>query len=112
MKGRANIVRGIQNLKLAEDNFSSFMRDNPGTKGANLFKGYCSKINWILRDLITNPNLPEVVREGIKREIASDLVTVEAIVEKLALLNPDQREAVEEMIDIILTGETFVIEKV
>jgi hypothetical protein len=110
MKATANIVSSIQHLKMADEHLQSFIRDNPGTKPVYLFKNYSAKINWILRDLYTNPFLPQVVRDGIKRESESDVFAVPAIQEKISLLTPDQREAVEDMIDIILKGETITVE--
>jgi hypothetical protein len=95
---------------MADEHLRSLMRDNPGTKPVSLFNNYSMKINWILRDLYTNPFLPQIVRDGIKRETESDVFAVPAIQEKISLLNPDQREAVEEMIEIILKGETITVE--
>lgn len=110
MAEQSNIVCGIQHLKLAMEYFEDFGRQHPGTKGAGLFKTYNRKLDWILKDLITHPSLPQDVREGIKREINSDLMTVPAIAEKVALLNPESREAVEELIDTILSGAEVIVE--
>jgi hypothetical protein len=52
--------------------------------------------------MITHPQLPDVVREGIKREINSDIFAIPAIHEKIALLNPKHREVLEEFIDELL----------
>lgn len=113
MPKNGSIVSGIHNLKLALEYFEDFQRQHPGTKGSNLFKNYCSKINWMLKDLCTHPFLPDIVREGIKKEIASDLFVPAAITEKLVLLNPESREAVEQMIDIILDGgEVQITQKI
>jgi FixJ family two-component response regulator len=53
--------------------------------------------------MITHPQLPDVVREGIKREINSDIFAIPAIHEKIALLNPKHREVLEEFIDELLS---------
>ena len=107
-----NIICGIHNLKMAVDYFEDFQREHKGTKGANLFKLYCSKIDWMLKDLVTHPFLPENVRQGIKNEIESDLFTIPAIAEKIALLKPNSREAVEDMIDTILAGAELTVETI
>ncbi len=101
MKG-SNIISAIQHLKFAEEHFADFIREHPGTKGAALFAGYVKKVQWIHKDLITHPSLPDVVREGIKREVNSDIFTIEAINEKVALLPPDLRLTTENYIDSIL----------
>jgi len=110
MADNSNIVCGIHHLKLAMEYFEDFQRQHPATKGATLFKVYCGKINWMLNDLITHPALPEVVREGIKKEINSDLLAIPAIAEKIALLKPESREAVEDLIETILGGAELIIE--
>ena len=110
MSHQSNIVSGIHNLKLALEYFEDFQRSHSGTKGANLFKDYCRRINWMLKDLVTHPSLPEEVRQGIKDEINSDLFTVPAIAEKVALLKPESREAIEELIDTILAGAEVTVE--
>jgi hypothetical protein len=51
----------------------------------------------------------EFVREGIKKEIASDVFSVPAIMEKIALLNPEQRDGMEQVIDALLKGEKIEV---
>jgi len=102
MKG-SNIIQAIQNLKLAAECFDDFCREHPQTKGSALFKSYRKKIDWIHQDMITHPQLPNVVREGIKREINSDIFAIPAIHEKIALLNPKHREVLEQFIDELLS---------
>lgn len=102
MKGSSNIVSAIQHLKMAQEHFESFAREHPGSKGAALFLGYSKRINWVFTDLKTHPMLPDVVREGIRREINSDVFAVPAIAEKAALLPPSRRDEVEDFIDKII----------
>lgn len=109
MKSSSNIVSAIIDLKKADEHFQSFIRDNPGSKGAKLFKGYSDKINFIFKDLITNPNLTEPVRQGIKREIVSDVFVKDAITEKAALLEPAKKEMIELIIDKLLDGEDIEV---
>lgn len=108
MKG-SNIVSAIHHLKLAQEHFEDFIREHNESNGARLFRNYCNKIKWILTDLITHPFLPEEVRQGIKQEVNSDVLAIPAINEKIALLNPRQREALETAIDQMLTGELEII---
>lgn len=105
----SNIVSAIHHLKLAQEHFEDFIREHSESKGARLFTNYCNKIRWIHTDLITHPFLPESVRQGIKQEVNSDVLALPAINEKIALLNPVQREAIETAIDEILEGKLEII---
>lgn len=109
MKGSSNIISSIHCLSQAKAHFDSFCLEHPGTKGANIFANYSKKIEWIYKDIQTIPLLPESVREGIKAEWNSDTFAVPAIAEKVALLNPEQREMIEATIDAMLSGEEVKI---
>ena len=110
-KGRSDIVSALQQMAMTRDHMASFTRGHPGTKGANLFAGYIKRINWIFNDLYTNPFLDAKVREGIKREVESDVFAVPEITGKIALLSPAQREALEEVIDRVAAGEDLIIDE-
>jgi hypothetical protein len=105
----ANIINAIQNLKMAQEQFEDFCRQYPNSQGSRLFKKYSDKISWIFSDLISNPFLTEEVRIGIKTEITSDVFAVPAIIEKVALLTPDQRDIIESTLDALLNGEEVKI---
>ncbi len=105
----ANIIGAIQNLKMAQEQFLDFCRQFPNSQGERLFKTYVSKIDWVFKDIITHPFLTKEVRVGIKKEIESDVFAVPAILEKIALLKPEQREIIEDVIDAYISGETIKI---
>ena len=105
----ANIIGAIQNLKMAKEQFLDFCRQFPNSQGEKLFKTYVSKIDWVFKDIITHPFLTNEVRVGIKKEIESDVFAVPAILEKIALLKPEQREIIEDVIDAYISGETIKI---
>lgn len=109
MKGASDLVNGLLHIRIAHHYWDDFRRELQGTKGQNLLKLYTSKLEWIYNDLITNPNFTEEVREGIRKEWNSDTFVVPAIQEKMALLNPDQRIVVEELIDLMLKGDEIKI---
>lgn len=100
----SNIVSAIHHLRMAEEQYEDFIRELPGSKGAVLFKSYIKKIRWIYSDIVTYPYINEEVKEGIKKEIESDVFAIPAINEKVALLTPEQREIIEESIDAMLAG--------
>ena len=106
----SNIVISIQHLKMAKEFLEDFCRQNPGSIGERLFKQYINKIQWIFRDITTCNIVGEFVRDGIKKEIESDVFAVPAITEKIALLNPEQRDIVENLIESILKGDNIKIE--
>ena len=105
----ANIIGAIQYLKMAQEQFLDFCRQFPNSQGEKLFKTYVSKIDWVFKDIITHPFLTNEVRVGIKKEIESDVFAVPAILEKIALLKPEQREIIEDVIDAYISGETIKI---
>jgi hypothetical protein len=109
IKSRSDIVSALQHLKMADEHFISFCNEHKGSKGARHFGNYSQRINWICRDLYTNPHLPESVRLGIKQEVESDVFSVPAISEKIALLKPEQRECLEEVIDRLIAGEELIV---
>lgn len=106
---QSNIVSSIQHLKLAQEHFDDFCREHRGSKGEKYFLNYSKKVDWILKDILTIPAFPEDVREGIRREINSDLMAIPSINEKVALLSPAQREIIEDTIDKILTNQIELI---
>jgi len=105
----ANIISAIQNLIMAKEQFEDFCRQFPETKGEKLFKTYSNKISWIFKDIVTHPFLTEEVRAGIKKEINSDVFAVPAILEKVALLTPEQRDMIEATLDAMINGEEVKI---
>lgn len=110
MKGSSNIISAVHHLKIACEHWEDFKRHHPGTKGAMLFNGYKKRAEWIVKDLITLPVLPAAVRDGIKAEWKSDVFAVDAIAEKAALLNPEQRDNIEILIEMMLKGETINVQ--
>lgn len=106
----SSIIQSIQHLKIANEFMQDFIRSAPGTRGEFIFKDYSRRINWILKDIITYPYFNKEVRDGIKKEIESDAFAVDAIFEKISLLNPDQRIIMEELIEIVLTGKEIDVQ--
>ena len=106
---RSSIVQAIQHLKQAEEFMNDFIRQAPNTRGAVIFDGYSRKVRWILRDILTFPYFTDEVRLGIRTEIESDAFAVQAIHDKIPLLNPEQRAMLEELVGDMLEGKTIEI---
>ena len=105
----SSVVSCIHHLKLADEYAKDFVRSAPGTRGATIFTDYSKRINWIFRDVITFPHFEDEVRDGMKKEIASDAFSYDSLTEKLALLNPEQRENLDSLLDDILRGKSLEI---
>ena len=106
---RSSIIQSIQHLKQSEEFMKDFIRQAPNTRGAAIFGGYSRKLRWILTDILTFPYFPDEVRKGIKAEIESDCFAVEAIHDKIPLLNPEQRAMLEELVEDMVAGKTIEI---
>jgi hypothetical protein len=105
----SSVVSCIHHLKLADEYAKDFVRSAPGTRGATIFANYSLKLNWILRDVVTYPHFDDEVREGMRKEIASDAFSYDSLTEKLALLNPEQREELDGLLTDILRGKTIEV---
>ena len=109
LKRGANIINAIQNLKMAQEQFDDFCRQYPNSQGSKIFGSYSKKISWVFSDIITHPFLTEEIRDGMKKEIASDVFAVPAILEMVALLTPEQRDLIEDTLDAMIAGEEVKI---
>jgi len=105
----ANVISAIHHLRMSQEHFEDFIRQNPESRGERLFKTYISRLKWIMNDIQTYPYFTQDTRDSIKDEIESDIFAVPAINEKISLLNPTQREMIEETIDAMLAGEEVKI---
>lgn len=108
---KSNVVLSIQNLQMSKEFMQDFIREHPDSRGANIFRGYVKRIDWIFNDILTYPFFSEQVREGMRNEIKGDVFSVPALFEKIPLLNPEQREAVESIVDALLTGEQIEVQQ-
>lgn len=111
MKEKSDIVLSLHYLNMAKQHFESFMLDFPESKASRLFKNYVSKIDWCLNDFKSSPLFSENLRNAIKKEIEADCFSILAIKEKIALLTPEVRDSVEELIDEILKGGELKVER-
>lgn len=110
MRG-SSAISMIHHLKLCKEYCEDFIRQHPDSRGRLKFIEYVRRIDWIFKDVITYPHFREEVRKGIKLEIESDPFSFQSLVEKMALLNPEQRSNLEDVVDMILNNETIKVEK-
>lgn len=105
----SSVVSFIHHLKLADEYAKDFVRSAPNTRGSIIFDNYSKRIAWIFRDVVTYPHFGDEVREGMRKEIASDAFSYDSLTEKIALMNPEQREMLEGLLTDILKGKTVEI---
>jgi hypothetical protein len=86
------------------------VRQHPGSRAAAMFEGYSKKIKWILRDIYTHPHFTDPIRDGIKKEIESDPLTYRAIMERISLLAPEQRDMLEFVVNDMIDGKQIKIQ--
>lgn len=106
----SNFITSIHHLRICAEYMDDIVRQAPGSRAAVMFEGYSKKIKWILRDIYTNPHFPDAVRDGIKSEIDSDPLTYRAIMERISLLAPAQRDMLEFVVDDMLNGKQIKIQ--
>jgi hypothetical protein len=108
----SSIISAIHHLKIAAEYFDDYSRQHRGTPVEKLFKTYRQKAEWIKTDLITHPAIAKHLRDDIRKEWDSDVFSLLAINEKMHQLNPEQREALEYVIDSIIAGESLTVEHI
>jgi hypothetical protein len=101
----SNVITAIHHLRIATEYMDDFVRSSPSSRGGSLFKIYSAKVKWILRDILTFPYFSEQVREGIRYEMNSDPLAYQAIIERISLLNPKQRDQLELVIEDLIKGK-------
>jgi hypothetical protein len=101
----SNVITAVHHLRIATEYMDDFVRSSPGSRGGALFKVYSKKVKWILNDILTFPFFSDPVREGIRREMNSDPLAYAAIMERVSLLNPTQREQLESVIEDLIAGK-------
>ncbi len=111
MKGSSAITM-IHHLRMAKEYCDDFMRQHPNTRGAVKFQDYQKKFDWVLKDILTYPHFRDEVRDGIRAEMQSDPFSYQSLVEKFALLTPEHRENLEDVVDMLLNNETIKVEKI
>jgi hypothetical protein len=111
MKGSSAITM-IHHLRMANEYCEDFIREHPNTRGAFKFIDYSRRFQWVLKDIVTYPHFRDEVRDGIRAEMQSDPFSYQSLVEKFALLGPQHRESLEEIVDLLLNNESIKVEKI
>ena len=99
MKGTDLIVSGFQDLRRAAIKFGVAAIELNTSKSKYIFNMYQQRCLWIVNDFVTNPIWPNVLRDTMRRDFASDELTTESITAKLDLLPPERREELDVLVD-------------
>jgi hypothetical protein len=110
LKGTSDIVGTVHHLKIAQMHMDSFIAERPMASLTDTFKKIRPKIPWMYNELICNQDMPQIVRDGLRQEFNSDVLSVPAINYKVSLLSPQGRDAIEALVDQLLANEDFKIE--
>lgn len=103
------ILKFIHNLNKAKLNLEVFLLGDVNDRAKRKFSQYVKKIDFIITDLKTEPAVSQELREAIDLEYKSDAYCVEAIMEKVLMLTPDERDILENIVDAVIKGEEINI---
>jgi hypothetical protein len=106
----SNFITSIHHLRIATEYMDDIVRQYPGSRSCVLFDNYSKKCKWILRDIATYPHFTDEIRDGIQKEINSDPLTYRAIMERISLLAPVQRDMLEFVVNDMIDGKQIKIQ--
>lgn len=106
----SDFVNAVINIAKARDYMLSFMRDHPSSKLGRNCRVWLGKINWLEADIVSSPAFDDQTRLALKYELNSDVFTMDAIMEKIAHLTPDQRLQIERVVELVAEGNALKIE--
>jgi len=99
-----SLVAFLHNVKKAKEFGEDFNR----ALKKPILKNYINRLDYILNDFKSSILFPDDVRSAVRDEIESDVLVVDAIVDRIRLLNPPQREVIELIMDKIIAGEEIL----
>lgn len=106
----SSLYFAFHNLKIAKEYFLDIYREHP-TKSAGRISKLCSdKIDWIFNNVYTSSAIPKEVIEQLKNQLEADSLAIPEIMFKIVLLSGEQREALEFVINQLLSGQSLRVE--
>lgn len=110
MSKLSSLLMGMHHVKMAKEYFDDVVRESPGTVGALLSDLYGKKMDWVIANVYTNTKLSKEVIDGIREEVEADNFTIPEIIDRIVMLNPQQREALNFVINQLLEGHALKVE--
>ena len=105
IKATFSLAKGLHHINIAKQYFEDFKRDSKGDI-KHTVSGYINKCDFILNNIFDK--LGEHTRKVYKEEM-SDSLSLEAINDKLMILDPSQRLELEDILDAITKGKKVTI---
>lgn len=105
------IVQGFHYLKKAKLCFEAVRNDSHFSMKNKVDKLCVKRIDLIKFDFVTSFDFPQIVRDGIRKEWESDVLTNDNIYHQLHLLTPEKRELVETIVIALINGENINFEE-
>ena len=105
----SNLISAFHHLRKAELHLELVAMESKGGIGHDVATKYIKKIEWMKTDCISIPVFPDIVRAGLRKEWACDVLAVDNIRDSIELLAPEQRELVETLIEALLNREEIII---
>jgi hypothetical protein len=100
-----SLAKGLHHINIAKQYFEDFRMDCTGDI-KNTVNGYINKCDWILNNIYDK--LGEETRKVYKEEL-SDSLGLDAINDKLMILDNAQRLEIEDMLDAITKGKKVTV---
>ena len=104
-KDTFSLAKGLHHINIAKQYFEDFRMGCTGDI-KNTVNGYINKCDWILNNIFDK--LGEQTRKVYKEEL-SDSLSIDAINDKLMILDNAQRLEIEDMLDAITKGKKVKI---
>lgn len=101
--------KAFYHLKQSLNYFEDSIRESPGSLAASVSNKYKGKLDWIFLDFKTNPKFPAYAQDEFAREMENDVMLTDNISQLCLKLNGKQKEAVEGMLESLISGEQITI---
>jgi hypothetical protein len=106
----SEVIKFLHHLQRGKLNLEVFLIGCKNDRAKRKFSQYINKIDWIIKDLKTEPGITRELSDAIDLEFNSDVFLIDAVNEKLLLLTPYERDILENILDEIIKGEQIKIE--
>ena len=102
--------KAFMHVNAAQQYFQDVMREMPGTVASRASETYSKRIDWMLRDFKTNPQMPRYASEDFAAEMQGDIFFHESISLKCLDLSGHQKGMIENIIDDFLLGRETIVQ--
>ena len=109
-KKDSSFRKGFGHLRIAKEFFMDATREGPRIASGILSARYTAKIKWIEDDYKSSPKIPSRKMYDLDKDMnIEDLMYHESISRLAALLTTIQKEALENVMKLLVAGEETII---